>query len=137
MVGIHVRVGWVFFVPSASARTPPLILIFSFRILVLSSSAPLSVGCAASRSRDRLAIWTIERPSLSRLGRVLLPPMCIVVYRFASFHQTTDFSIARCVPSLGLDCRTPSRVLPLFPFWHLTCVCRWFSSLLRVSPPLW
>ena len=44
-----------------------------------------------------------------------LSPMCIVLYRFEPFHQTTDFSIARCVSSLGLDCRPPSRVLPLFP----------------------
>ena len=136
MVGLHVRIGGVSLVPSASARPPPVILVLS-RILVLSSSARPSVGCAASRSRDRLAASPIGRPSLSPLGRVFLSPMCIVLYRFAPFHQATDFRIARYVSSLvGLDCHAPSRGSRLFPFWHLTCVYRLFSSLFGCLAPL-
>ena len=102
----------------------------------MGSPAPPSVGCAASRSRDFLATSTIERPSLSHLGRVSLSPMCIVLSRFAPFHQTTDFRITRCVSSLRLDCRAPSRVLPLFPFRHLTCVYRFVFLSFCILPPM-
>ena len=66
---------------------------------------------------------------------IFVSPMCIVFYRFAPFHQTTDFSTVCCVSSLGVDGRALCRVLPLLhlaPDFRISAV---FFSIFVCLPP--
>ena len=94
------RTNWVGFLRSLRFGTHPPYSVF-FRILLLSSSAPPSVGCAASRSRDCFA-FDYRAPFSFPLGPCFSVahacrslPLCII----PSDHRFWDHALRIDLPS--------------------------------------